>query len=78
MDRILDYVCGDDWKMVFIDGLVWYANHSVPDFFWLDLLSGTPSKYEVRRWETSFENTRGHGITFTQLEQLEPDLARVS
>lgn len=33
-------VSADDWKGLYINGLLKYQGHDIPDFIWLELLKG--------------------------------------
>jgi hypothetical protein len=48
----IDYIMGDDWEAVYVNGDIFAQNHSIDVHQWLDLLEKASfEKIEVRKWE---------------------------
>lgn len=55
----LDYIDGDDWTAIYVNGVLEYEGHSIPDHSWLGLLA--LGAMEVHVWEWDFSELGGRG-----------------
>ena len=56
---LIDYVLGDDWHGVFVDGELYAEDHSISDDRWIFLMQKivfeNVEELEVRKWDVNYE-----------------------